>query len=220
MRIPMPWLSLAQPPKPTATTPADRQKIYNASVADSEALADAQARDAEALAREKALAADLAANTAAARQRCVVIETRMLTRSLAYGVRDAARKAELCAGAPEIVDRFLSDMTAELDATRRLVEILGSTDLERDEISGALRPARIATNSASVGRRLTAISAAMARAEALKLEVDVNEDTIKATLRELLVGLPAVEGAVREVGSIHSPAELRAAKWRREGSTR
>jgi hypothetical protein len=54
----------------------------------------------------------------------------------------------------------------------------------------------------------------------MKFEVHVDEATIKATLRELLAGLPAVEPALREAGAIFSPAELREAEWRREGVTR
>lgn len=215
------WLHPATPSRPAATTPAERQKTLDDIALERRCFEAACARDVQNLAAAAADEREAETRLVAAKHRHAEIATAQLSASLAHGVRISNLTAHLIAGAPECIDRFIADLNAEAEETRRRFEALGSGDRERNEITGELSAPMIATNAASVRSRLDAIYAAVARAQALKLdEVDVNEDTIKATLRQLLAGLPAVEGALRETGPLFTPAEVRHAEWRRQGATR
>jgi hypothetical protein len=112
------------------------------------------------------------------------------------------------------------DLDIVFDDTRRGLQMLGSPDRGRDDLTGTLLDATLTTNGPSVRRRLGAIRAAQVHADALKLSLDVSEDAVKARLRELLAEIPEIEPALREAGPVHTPAELREVAWRLEGVTR
>ena len=158
------------------------------------------ARDADDLARAIAEEREAEAKLADARLGRAGLETEQLSRSLAHTQRISSLEARLRAGASELIDRFITDLDILFDDARRGVQILGSPDRERDELTGTLLDATLVTNAPSVRRRLEAIGAAQVQAAALKLGVDVSEDAVKTHLRELLAEIPEIEPALRAAG--------------------
>jgi hypothetical protein len=210
------WLHPATPPtRPAATTTAERRKTLADIAAERERFAAACARDAEHRATASAEVCQAEIRLADAQRRRAEIETAALGRSLTHSLRISALEAHLRSGAAPCLGRFLSDLAALVDETRLQSEVLKADAGARDDFTGALSAPAIATNAASVGRRLRAIDAARVRVVALTLEPEADEEVLRATLRELLAGLPAVEPALREAGPVHSAAELREVEWRR-----
>ena len=70
------------------------------------------------------------------------------------------------------------DLDVLTDETRLQFKVLESPAGLRDDLTGALRAPAIATNAASVERRLRAIEAARVRAETMKLEPEVAEKAV------------------------------------------
>jgi hypothetical protein len=220
VKMTMPWLSPAQPFKPAAVTPVERQRILDTIAAASESHARQCIHDAENQTRVEAKVRAAEEALTETRREAADFQAAQMGRSLAHDLRIRRQQALLRAGAPEVIDRFITDVDAAVEATRRAVQVIGSTDRGRDEVTGALLESTVATNTASVRRRLDALYTARTRAEELKLAMDVSEEAVKVILRDLLTTIPDVEPAFRTLGDIHSPGELRTIAWRVEGATR
>jgi hypothetical protein len=222
MKNVMRWLHKSSEPStpPPALTPGARREVLDQIAVEVEQFALADERAAKELATAEACERDAEAMLAEARLRCAQVTSNRLTESLAHGLRVRALEARLRGGVPESIDDLINDLLVLEDETRLQlqVDVVGGSRL--NELTGALSPPEVATNTSSVRRRLEAIRAARTRAEALKLEVDVSDDRVRNFLRDLPATLPEVHGAMREGGDVFSDAELRQVAWRLEEGKR
>jgi hypothetical protein len=137
--------------------------------------------------------------------------TSIPSRTTSRWLSSAARRCVLCPlaspGAPETIDRFLHELTAEEERTRLAVE---SREVrgERDLATGH-RPIRVISNEASVRQRLTALRVAHTTAEALCLE-PIDEAQVLERLTLLRDSVPDVEPLTLDQSTFYTPAELRA----------
>jgi hypothetical protein len=205
----------SRPPLAAATSVEDRQAVIEALAAERARAGDISRRLAAdaARAREDELAAwALHREATARREEAVVAE---LAESLAQEQRVRVLEAQLTAGAPECLDRFLYELLAVEEETRRAVETR-STRGHQDPVTLARGPF-VFSNAASVAARLAAIRAAYRAAEALRLTA-LTEPEVIERLTALRDGIPAADPPEVDQRALYSPGELRAIEWRAEES--
>jgi hypothetical protein len=132
-------------------------------------------------------------------------------------VRVSVLERQLRDGAPEVVDRFLFELSVEEERTRNLCE---SREVPgpRDPATGH-RALRFTSNEESVTRRMAALRRAREHAEALRL-APVSEAEVLERLTALRDAIPEVEPLALDLADQLSPGERQAIAWHAEDSQR
>ena len=203
------------PDPPVPVSIAARQAVLDALAAELERYAQISRRLGTAAARAQAREDEIAALHREATQHRVDASAAALAESLTHERQVHRLEAQLRRGAPECIDRFLSELEAVEQEMRLAVETRIS-DGHADPMSGHRVPI-VSTNAPGIDARLAALQAARVSAEALRLTA-LSEAEILAQLTALRDGIPDMEPLARDQSWVFSPGEIRQAEWRAEDS--